>query len=243
MMRKILFCALSTCLSLAAIQSSGQEIDSVFLKQDRFPVGFSVPITVNFKSGVKDSYCGLYINFGDGIDHQTKIEKKDNGIFSVEFSHIYAGSGKFSINVEGKHYYRGIRSASACKGESKPLTITIFDDAAEKLKDEAAKKLKIVTSRDAELHQKELALQQMELTIKQKEAELQQMREQAERDKQLKDKALMEREEVLKRREKIAVRPVAPAAKVLAPPVNTAPIPALPAQPQPVKGYKPVDGF
>jgi hypothetical protein len=242
MMRKILFCALSTCLSLVAIQSSGQEIDSVILKQDRVPVGLTVPITVNFKSGVKDSYCGLNINFGDGIENQTKVDKKDNGIFSMDFLHAYAGSGKFTIKVEGKHYYRGLYSASACKGQSKPLTINVFDEATEKLKDEAAKKLKMATSRDAELQQKELVLQQMELTIKQKEVELLQMSEQAERDKQLKEKALMEREEALKRREKMAVRPP-PTAKVLAPSVNKAQPPASPAQPLPAKGYKSADGF
>jgi hypothetical protein len=176
--------------SLWAIPATGQEIDSLNVKKNRVSINNVVQIFINFKTVASNSYCGLVVNYGDGTDEMVKVEKKDGVNYSIELPHSYKSPGQFTIQVEGKYYFRGLFSAPACLGDTKKIVLNVFDEDAEKLKAESAIKLNIAATRTVELEQqaaalkqKEEAIRQMELTLLKKELDLAkqtaQLREQA----------------------------------------------------------------
>lgn len=243
------FCFL--CCSVYA-----QEIYSLNLKIDKVSFGEAVPIVLNLKNGVSsNAYCGLELNFGDGVIETIRAQQNELDMISIDLNHTYANPGKYTINVEGKFYFRGIYSAIACSGQSKQVVVNVIDDALEKSKEEAKNKIKILAEKEFELQKKEKELQAIQLQIlssreselQRKELELQQKIEQVDREKQISLQALSRREKKVEHPiqtpEKLNVPRVKPTAAVQVktpiPTVN----PALPTIPTSVKAYKPVDGF
>ncbi len=72
--------------------------------------GETVKITVTAKKD-GNSGCGLLIKFGDGSDHQMKINR-DSDKFPVTVEHAYKKDGKYTIAASGKE----ITTNKACKG-------------------------------------------------------------------------------------------------------------------------------
>lgn len=233
-----------------------QEISSLTLKIDRISVGEAVPIVLNLKNGVStNAYCGLELNFGDGVIETIRAQQNELNMLSIELNHTYANPGKYTINAEGKFYFRGIYSAIACSGQSKQVVVNVIDEALEKSKEEAKNKIKILAEKEVELQKKEKELQTMQLQIlssrdselQRKEVELQQKIEQLDREKQTSLQALSRRERKVEHPiqapEKLNVPRAKPTAVV--PVQNTVQVssPVPPTTPVSVKGYKAVDGF
>jgi hypothetical protein len=233
-----------------------QEISSLTLKVNKFSVDENVPVVLSFKSSdLKNSSCGLELNFGDGVIETIRAQQSELNMASMVLSHTYRNPGKYTINAEGKFYFRGLYSAIACSGQSKQVIVEVINDVLERSKDEAKNQIKIMAEKEVELQKREKDLQALQLQIlssreselQRKEVEFQQKLEQADREKQASLQALNQLEkkvgQSIQTPEKRNVPRAKPSASV---PVKTsapASSPVLPTSPISVKGYKPVDGF
>jgi hypothetical protein len=74
--------------------------------------GQAVKITVSAKKD-GSSGCGLLIKFGDGTDHQMKINR-DEAKFPVTLEHTYKKNGRYTVSASGKD----ITTNKACKGSA-----------------------------------------------------------------------------------------------------------------------------
>ena len=73
-------------------------------------VGETVKITVTSKND-GSSGCGLLVSFGDGSDHQMKMNR-DEAKFPVTLEHAYKKGGRYTVKASGKE----ITTNKACKG-------------------------------------------------------------------------------------------------------------------------------
>jgi len=92
--------------------------------------GEMVKITVSAKND-GSAGCGLLVKFGDGTDHQMKINR-DEAKFPVTLEHAYKKNGKYTVSASGKE----ITTNKACKGSSSAV---IQVGAPAKAKQAAAK--------------------------------------------------------------------------------------------------------
>lgn len=233
-----------------------QEISSLTSKTETAFVGKAVSVVLSLKNGVSaNSYCGLELNFGDGVIQTMRTQQSDANLISIDLTHTYTSPGSYVVSADGKYYFRGIYSAAGCSGQSKQVVINVIDEEIEKSKEEAKNQIKILAEKELELQRKEKELQAMqfqlissrESELQRKEAELQQKLEQVDREKQMSLQSPIRREKKVEYQnqapEKINVPRAKPSAVVpIQIPVQvSSPVP--PTTPMSVKGYKAVDGF
>ncbi len=236
--------------------SFSQEIYSLTSKADKISVGENISVVLNLKNGVStNAYCGLELNFGDGVIETIRAQQNDKNLVSIDLTHTYANPGKYTISAGGKFYFRGIYSVVACLGQSKQIVINVIDEAVEKSKEYAKNQIKILAEKEIELQKKEKELQAMKLQLlaskeselQRKETELQQKIEQVDGEKQISMQALSRREKKVEHSiqapEKLNTPRAKPSAAVSVQVPTPASSPVLPTTPISVKGYKPVDGF
>ena len=130
----ILLTTLSAAVALPALAVGLQmghrpEIGSVAAPKTA-KAGETVKITVSAKND-GSAGCGLLVKFGDGTDHQMKINR-DEAKFPVTLEHAYKKNGKYTVSASGKE----ITTNKACKGSSSAV---IQVGAPAKAKQAAAK--------------------------------------------------------------------------------------------------------
>ncbi len=74
--------------------------------------GETVKLTVSAKNE-GGSGCGLLVKFGDGTDHQMKINR-DEAKFPVTVEHAWKKDGRYTVSASGKE----ITTNKACKGSA-----------------------------------------------------------------------------------------------------------------------------
>ena len=74
--------------------------------------GAMLKLTVTAKKE-GSSGCGLLVKFGDGTDHQMKINR-DEAKFPVTLEHAYKKDGRYTVSASGKE----ITTNKACKGSA-----------------------------------------------------------------------------------------------------------------------------
>jgi hypothetical protein len=172
---------------LVTVVSAGvhaQEIVHIRAEQAKLSPNTPIAIQVDFDlANLQNAYCGLEINFGDGNTQTIRAGMNGAQDFPLKLTHSYASPGKYVVKVEGKAVIRGLKSAVACQGSGRQLSLIIADEAAERAKQEVARK------------EQELAAKQIEL---------QQLADKIEREKNeqaLKEQKLREQESRIRRRE------------------------------------------
>lgn len=231
-----------------------QEISSLTLKADKVSIGEAVSIILGLKNGAStNAYCGLELNFGDGVIETIRVQQNAQNMTSIDLAHTYTNPGRYTINVEGKFHFQGISSAIPCSGQSKQAIVNVIDNAAEKIKEETRNQIKILSEKEAELQKKEKELQAMQLQLlsareselQRKEEELQQKIKQMDREKQISPQASNRREKKVEQPipspENINIPRAKPSAAI--PTQTPTPVSSSITTPIPSKGYKPVDGF
>ena len=109
-----LFTTLSTTLAIPALAVGLQfghrpEIGAVEAPKTA-KAGETVKLVVKAKKD-GDSGCGLLVKFGDGSDHQMKINRGD-ATFPVTLEHAYKKNGKYTVSASGKE----ITTHKSCRG-------------------------------------------------------------------------------------------------------------------------------
>jgi hypothetical protein len=174
---------------LVTVVSAGvhaQEIVRIRAEQTKLSPNTPIAIQVDFDlANVQNAYCGLEINFGDGNTQTIRAGMNGAQDFPLKLTHSYASPGKYVVRAEGKSVIRGLKSASACQGSAKQLSLIIPDEAAEIAKQEMARKERALVARQIELQQmadkieqdkneqasKEQKLREQELKMKRREKE------------------------------------------------------------------------
>lgn len=233
-----------------------QEISSLTLKNDKVSIGEAVSIILGLKNGAStNTYCGLELNFGDGVIETIRVQQNAQNMTSIDLAHTYTNPGRYTINVEGKFHFQGISSAIPCSGQSKQAVVNVIDNAAEKSKEETRNQIKILSEKEAELQKKEKELQAMQLQLlsareselQRKEEELQQKIKQMDREKQMSSQAPVRREKKIEHpiqaTESINTPRTKPSAPVSVQTIPAVSNPVSPTAPVSTKGYKLVDGF
>jgi len=172
-------------------------------------------------------WCGLTIDWGDGIKQDVRVGDDSVKMSPFFITHAYSRPGELVINLQGKSLLRGLRSAQACSVFTAPLKVVVFDAAVEeralgqqeeiraaqerqRLQEEAQRLSRDAQERersaisDAERVRKEVEAQQaglrsQELDLRRRELELKEAT--LKRDMELQQAVIRERELELKRKE------------------------------------------
>jgi len=208
-------------IAVFASQVASQELHELIIPAGRSPAGSAIPVQIRF-SGVTEanSYCGLEVNYGDGEIQAIRAGQNGAQDFPLKLTHIYKVPGQYAIAVVGKFVTRGLKSASACGGPAKQASITIFDEAAEKAKQEAARRERDLADREQELRR---VSERLERDRKEQAAKEQSLREQelANRERELEAKErLLKQKEQQQQPKPVATKP-APKPTVVAPDSRT----------------------
>lgn len=162
----------------------------------------SVRLTIAFTTS-KQPWCGVNIAFGDGEVSEQRIESNH---FMVR--HTYRSVGTYTVRVEGKGMFRGLKSVSSCDGSAISATVVVVDPVVEKEKALAAEreraKREELEERERALRAREEELQNLERAEKERAARA----KDAQRKKELED-----RKKASKAREDQAAQKEVPQAK------------------------------
>lgn len=219
-LKALMFAATLTACSLGA---HAQDISGFKLSHSRVGVKSVVSGQVDFDlKDLPNPNCGIEVSYGDGNSEDIRVGHNGPGDFPHKFSRSYANPGTYVLKISGKFIRRGLRSAAACGGETRQLTLVVVDDTAEKLKEEAR-----MTRDEADRKARELA---------DKEAELRQMAERLERERKVQEKREMELR--AQQRRTTETRAAAEAATAKPSPAPT-PSTKLAPQPSPRSGTDP----
>lgn len=117
-----------------------QEIQGMRVAQTRIGIGIPLQIQIDFSnSNTLNPNCGLEINFGDGNTSTVRVGANGPQDLPLKLTHSYKSPGQYALRVEGKGIFRGLKSVLGCGGSVAQLTVTAFDEAAEKAKEDAIK--------------------------------------------------------------------------------------------------------
>jgi len=190
-----------------------QEIQGIRVVQTRIATGAPLLIQIDFNnSNAGNPNCGLEINFGDGDTSTVRVGANGPQDFPLKLTHSYKSPGQYALRAEGKGIFRGLKSALACGGSVAQLTVTAFDEAAEKAKEDAIKAQQAAEkakedaireqqaaemAKEAAIREQKAAEMAKDAAIKErklaaKEAELRRLSETIEREKKL--QAIRERQ-------------------------------------------------
>ena len=222
-------------LAVFAGLASAQTITQLGFSQARVAQGTQVTLLVEFKSD-KAPWCGLNVNWGNGEEQDLRIGDDDKKASPLAVTRTFAAPGTLMVQARGKFLSRGLKSAPACEVTARPVSLVVFDQAAElaarqreveRLQAEERVRAAAIQAeaarREAEERQRAT---QAQAELARREMELRQ-RDLAQREMELKRKELELREAELKREEEArrAARAIPPA-----PAAAPAPAPAAPPQ-------------
>jgi hypothetical protein len=210
-----------TFVAVVSASSHAQEIVALKIEQAKLSPNIPISIQVDFNlANVQQAYCGLEISFGDGDTRTVRAGMNGAQDFPLKLTHSYANPGKYVVKVEGKSVIRGLKSAGACQGASKQLSLMIADEAADRVKEDMAK-------RERELAAKQIELQQLAEKIEREKTE------QAAKEQQLRDQELKMKRRELEQRDRLTRQ------KDSSRDAQTSPV----SSPAPTPNRRAVDGF
>jgi hypothetical protein len=130
----------------------------------KFEVG--VPVNVSLEFDAAQPWCGLEIQWGDGIEDTVRVGHESHNKFPLQLTHTYQVPGQFLLKIVGKNVMRGFKSANSCEGLPKQITITVEStqqkaeaervrNEANQAKDDADRRSRELAEREADLRKRE----------------------------------------------------------------------------------------
>jgi hypothetical protein len=225
--------------TLAALMplAQAQEVVSISAASDGGRVNEDIAIQVGLRSNGQSVYCGLRVDYGNGVIQDIRIENEAG--LTQNLQARYPNPGRYTITVRGRTLVRGLKTLTACSGE-RSFTVNVADPAVEQIKKDLERARQEVKERDerearnreeqlrrreAEAARREEEARQREAQARQIEAEVRRKEEEVRRKDEEARKAAQEAERA--RAAAAAAKPPAPApAPAAAKAVAPAPAPA-----------------
>jgi TPR repeat protein len=105
-------------LVLIAGRANAVDFSAIKASPARVTPGAEVKITVDLS---ESSRCGVLFNFGDGSTQELKIESAKSGTVA----HSYQQPGNYTVTVQGKTIWRGLKTFSACDSTIEGIEVSV----------------------------------------------------------------------------------------------------------------------
>ncbi|MES2150991.1 MAG: hypothetical protein V4508_14525 [Pseudomonadota bacterium] len=145
----------STALVAASGLAHGQSIVKASVSKPTVQIGEELSLVIEFPQGVLSGWCGVRVDFGNGSSRDLRVGENGAADFPLRLAHRYPTPGSYTIRVTGQALSRGFRSAAACEGGERQVSVVVEDPVVKRLAEETRQ-------RQAQIEQYEARIRQLE---------------------------------------------------------------------------------